>query len=638
VVNANWPTVTVEVCFNVDPADPAPPAAVWTAITPYVVAWAHQAPSGRQHELGRTEAATVAVLLNDQDGRFDPSNTASPYWPNVLPYRQLRIRATWSAVTYDLVRGYVERWPQRWDQHKAWAEVVVVDALAPMAQTTFRSCYDEEVLADAPIAYYPLSEPDGTPSFGSVAATAQPQAVVVNSKVGAGTVTAGEPSIVASDPASCVQFAGGTAGTAGSVVQLGQGGAGPFVATEPYSVELWFQAAAPPGWSAVLAQQLDRDVGLGGIAFDWFVQLDAAGHVDVGPNDGTHRTTTTVYADNKPHHVLYTIDGARGYVLYVDGAAKVSGTAGAQSYGTGWVDVAGTITGTFHQAFFNGLVGHVAIYPAALTAGQALAHYQAGATAFAGELSGARFARLLRYAGYVGPSAVDAGLSQMAAAQLDGQSAPEALKDVADAENGTLHVAGDGTVTFRQRSARYDTAATATLGELETPYLGDVRFDFDPTFVYNLAQVTRPGGITVSVSDQASRNRYFLRTLVETPQISSDLEAADRANYRLAQFKDPHLRLPQVTVDPASNPGLWPVALGTRIGDRVAVRRRPFGAPALAVPDCFVEAVGHDVDFRVDGPPRWRVTYLLSPADTSQFWLAGDATYSIAGVSTVPGY
>src|SRR6266545_330464 len=66
--NPNWPAMTFEVCFNVDPFDPAPPAAVWTNLTARVFAWQHQTPSGRQYELARTEAATIWVLLDNQDG------------------------------------------------------------------------------------------------------------------------------------------------------------------------------------------------------------------------------------------------------------------------------------------------------------------------------------------------------------------------------------------------------------------------------------------------------------------------------------------------------------------------------------------------------------------------------------------
>ena len=807
MVNANWPTMTFEACFNVDPFDPAPPAAVWTNLTSRVVAWQHQTPSGRQYELARTEAAAIGVLLDNQDGALDPSNASSPYWPNVLPYRQWRQRAGWTAnnllvgnsstfdgglgtwgpgggtstllqstaqahggpgsmrmtsvgggtmyalsdggvpanrfaatpgtsyvswawyranstgrqvqqaidwwtvggayistsvgplstdrsdgwtlalvsdvapvgaaladvsvnvlgtsageihfvddagfgsgTYYNLAAGYVERWPQRWDQHKAWVDAVVVDTLALLDPKTFRSCYDEEILADSPVGYYPLSEPAGAQSFGSIATTQQPNAPVVNSKYGGGTVTAGEQAIVPTDPAACVSFAGANGGFAkiGSVVQLAAAGHGPYTVNQAgtgWSVELWFQAAAAVTDPGKLWSQVAANVGTG-LFGNGAVRLNINGTLVVSPVDSGGTTPTSPrYDDGKPHHVVFGFDtDGKAWKLYVDGALVISGTNAAvfqsNSPGFGWAQVGGLLTSGAQQEFLGTgatvFVSHVAIYVKLLSAAQALAHYTAGATAFSGELSGARFSRLLRYAAYQGPSSVDTGQSQMAPASLDGLGVTAALQDVVVAENGNLLVAGDGTVTFKQRSTRYNTTAVATLGELETPYLGDLAVGFDPTFLYERVEVTRPGGVTVAAFDLAGQKRYGPRTLTETPQILLDLEAQDRANYQLSQYKDPKQRLPQITLDPASNPALWPVVLGTRIGDRLTVKRRPFGAPLITL-DVFVEAISHDVDFRV-GQAHWRTTYLLSPATTSNFWLAGDATYSIAGVTTVPGY
>jgi hypothetical protein len=57
------------------------------------------------------ETGTTSVLLKDTARSFDPTNTASPYYPNVKPLRKIRGSTTYQGSTYDLFYGYVERWP-----------------------------------------------------------------------------------------------------------------------------------------------------------------------------------------------------------------------------------------------------------------------------------------------------------------------------------------------------------------------------------------------------------------------------------------------------------------------------------------------------------------------------------------------
>lgn len=50
----------------------------------------------------------VTVTLADDDGAFDPENTASPYYPNVKLTRRLAVTATYGGVTYGLGVGYTD--------------------------------------------------------------------------------------------------------------------------------------------------------------------------------------------------------------------------------------------------------------------------------------------------------------------------------------------------------------------------------------------------------------------------------------------------------------------------------------------------------------------------------------------------
>jgi hypothetical protein len=82
----------------------------WAAdITDYVRDWSTN--RGTQRELQRVEAGTATITLDNRSGRFTPQSTTSPYYPNLLPMRRIRIRATWNSVTYPIFQGFVEAWP-----------------------------------------------------------------------------------------------------------------------------------------------------------------------------------------------------------------------------------------------------------------------------------------------------------------------------------------------------------------------------------------------------------------------------------------------------------------------------------------------------------------------------------------------
>lgn len=83
-------------------------------------------------ELDEVETGMSTTLLRNQDRALDPSFAASPYYPNVLPVKPFRLRATFSAITYDLFRGDVEDWPQVWSARENNTEFNSLDAFDPL--------------------------------------------------------------------------------------------------------------------------------------------------------------------------------------------------------------------------------------------------------------------------------------------------------------------------------------------------------------------------------------------------------------------------------------------------------------------------------------------------------------------------
>lgn len=110
--NADCPDIRVEIDVTNQPTNAS---RVWTNITPYVRQLSYQR-GGRSHELRRTDAGTLTMLLDNRDGRFDPTNTASPYYPNLKRMRWLRVTGKWAGVEYARWAGLVEGWAQEWPE------------------------------------------------------------------------------------------------------------------------------------------------------------------------------------------------------------------------------------------------------------------------------------------------------------------------------------------------------------------------------------------------------------------------------------------------------------------------------------------------------------------------------------------
>ena len=56
------------------------------------------------------QGGRAAIVIADQNGDFNPSNTSSPYYPNVLPMRKIQLSSTYNGNTYYLGSFYIQAW------------------------------------------------------------------------------------------------------------------------------------------------------------------------------------------------------------------------------------------------------------------------------------------------------------------------------------------------------------------------------------------------------------------------------------------------------------------------------------------------------------------------------------------------
>jgi hypothetical protein len=228
----------------------------------------------------------------------------------------------------------------------------------------------------------------------------------------------------------------------------------------------------------------------------------------------------------------------------------------------------------------------------------------------------------------------------MGPAKVAGQDALSALNDVAQTENGVHFTSTSGVMTFRGRSTRYNsTTPLWTFGENtaagEWPY-EDVELDFDSTHLANLVTITQPStGQTFTAADATSQGKYFPRTMSRTVNSANALECQDAANYSLSRYKNPLTRVQSIKLHPSANPGLWSVCLSLELNQRVRIKRRPFGAPAIQL-DCFVEHIQWDLDDQGEA----YVTLQCSPVDATPYGVVASFhttlnTQAASGASTL---
>lgn len=136
-----FPEIDVQVAFNEDPGDSINWAAAATLANRCEDL---RLVRGRNVELAEVETGTCDLSLRNQDRHLDPGYTLGPYYGDLVPVKQARVRATVQSITYELFRGDTFDWEQQWQGRENIVPLRLLDAFDALSSS------EDGLTVDAP--------------------------------------------------------------------------------------------------------------------------------------------------------------------------------------------------------------------------------------------------------------------------------------------------------------------------------------------------------------------------------------------------------------------------------------------------------------------------------------------------------
>lgn len=377
--------------------------------------------------------------------------------------------------------------------------------------------------------------------------------------------------------------------------------------------------------------------------------LDYLDRVQFGLEFVLSYTTTTA---NEVYNFLLDIDGGRrlllrltadpgdpGYTITARGMNYATGAFQNESYDLSTSNYLAGVTGAIFFTSFNRLT--FTGVPAGVTVEVWMM------PSFVSERSDVQIGWMLDIAGWpTAARSLEAGRTtcSMWEARIggdgyqvsdlaDGDTAYSALQRIVESEGGYCYVAGNGTLTFKNRHYRIlNRTPVATLGSGagETPVILSQLPSLDSAEIRNIVRVTPYNGATQVATDTASIAKYGRRSWAKGGLLISSLEAADYAAYRLSKDKDPAPRTPKATI--VGDDAYWATMLDAEIGQAFTLRQRPPNVGSYSDSLVFVDSLTWQIR-RGD----WRLA-LGFGADPGTYWILGDSTYGVLDTTTIAGY
>lgn len=644
VTLADGVVLTVEIGFstsagaNTVPINSTLASITWTDVSADVRSCSIK--RGRSSELDSFNTGSCQIVFANADRKYDPEYASGTYYGKLTPGRPIRVKATPpSGAATGIFFGFVDQWNQQYNYpNDATAVVTASDAFKVMNLITLPSYWEWSVqntsIANGqtnPAIWYRLDDapPSSTPKNSQIFSSTY-NWVTTSGAAATPTQTNG---LIENDTNAAASFDGtkylraiedlsgyGPA-TIGSIT------AGCWIKTSTTTTSRMGVFSADSGYTTQYGFGV---VVSGGIA------------TITGWAEGKIVNIPTVVNDGLPHFVVVRMDYGNSSI-WVDGI-KTNFSTGT-SYTPVDVLTQYTIGGPAEFStnsannFSNAFVGVIDEYfqysgnssNGALADSDVSALYQAGlGTALAGQTTSARITSLLTMCGWMSDGTdLSAGNSTVSAIDSQGKSLLVSVKECETAEQGRLFIDGNGKLVFISRNALATTAkykdSQRTFGDStgELPFT-DIEFVYNDQLVKNRVIISRNNGLALTINDTTSQGQYFIRTDSQSGYINdTDQAIVDAANFRLATYKQPSMRIQSLGINPRANTTIYAGLIGDEIGTRITVNRRPQGVGSVISKQLLIEGVSHEI-----GPRTWSATYNLSPAPLP-FFVLNDATYGV---------
>ncbi len=593
------------------------------------------------------ETGTSTALIENSSRALDPSYTASPVAPNVLPRKRMRqVLSVAGGGEIVLHTGFIERFTPRWSQETAYVTIPTQDLFGIVAGATLPPSVLDVVTrgldpaspVTTPTAYWPMHEQVFTDTADDVMGSLDGTYV--------GPVTSGSQ-LTPYDSRPSPQFA--KPGTVnGDQIDCTAMVVTPVSIPDVFSFSCWFkwnvnaydnvnpaiiilQNSSPPSTDPSYPTPSPNQILL-------YLSQDAISgrhHINIRIQDGTHIAIVkyavgVLLLDGKPHHLAFSVTGSTKTVqTWCDGFGGTAADTGIAStvalstlnvssiisslttigvgYGIDWQ----TTTGTEANSAIVGEAAYWANH--IITATEVGYIIDAGQNARDGDTTDERLDWVCDQIG-IDPADrdFDAGTQTCGPTMLASQNFLGYVRKIVGTEAGACYVNGDGKIRFRARPTSPPVIQTFTddpLGDGGVPCS-----PLDPEFSYNriinTLDVARENDAVQTVTDDPSIATYGPLSGATGGKLDTLHQTADDARttgaFLITGHADPTVYIPTVKVTSVDRNVSLGALTAVEIGDLVAVKARPPGATneTLAI-EAQVEAVQYDFP----NPREFTTTY-----------------------------